>query len=270
VRKLGLVAWALAGTLLTYAAYFFACGMQDAAGALALGAAVLICLLTALVVRYLVRSVNRAVLVSGTLSFPLIALALWVICGLVQDAPGSLTVPVVVLAVLLSAPMVLTISYAVVTGPGEEGLAPTSCSPVTSPLPDEQPQLTDQATLTIAHANGTTTPMTIEYSLEGPCFMAVLSDSGRRYEGDDMFECLKKLRKELENVGARVVCNGARVDCYPSGMQRDMGGGLGVTIMRKGRDAVAEDQVLLFGDCPVDLVGTVEEQEACFHDWIAE
>jgi len=48
----------------------------------------------------------------------------------------------------------------------------------------------------------------------------------------DLFAALQDLRKKtLEPLGSIPLCNGARVDCYPSGMARDMGGGQVVYVL---------------------------------------
>ena len=55
--------------------------------------------------------------------------------------------------------------------------------------------------------------------------------------GPDMFEALVRLRRQLEPDGLMVAVQGSRRDTYPSGMARDMGGGMQVYIMRPGRRA---------------------------------
>ena len=52
--------------------------------------------------------------------------------------------------------------------------------------------------------------------------------------GPDMFEALVRLRRQLEPDGLMVAVQGSRRDTYPSGMARDMGGGMQVYIMRPG------------------------------------
>ncbi|HEX4287774.1 MAG TPA: hypothetical protein VH021_02595, partial [Trebonia sp.] len=48
--------------------------------------------------------------------------------------------------------------------------------------------------------------------------------------GPDMFEALVRLRRQLEPDGLTVAVQGARRDTHPSGMLRDMGGGLQVYV----------------------------------------
>jgi len=48
----------------------------------------------------------------------------------------------------------------------------------------------------------------------------------------DLFECLIVLRNQIEPLGMRACCNGARRDAWASGMQRDMGRGASVYLLR--------------------------------------
>jgi len=88
--------------------------------------------------------------------------------------------------------------------------------------------------------------------------------------GPDMFEALVRLRRQLEPAGLVVAVQGSRRDTYPSGMARDMGGGMGVYVMRPGRAARREDLVDTLGDAPADQMATVDEQRAFFDAWLAE
>jgi hypothetical protein len=84
----------------------------------------------------------------------------------------------------------------------------------------------------------------------------------------DLFECLRTIRRQLEPTGARLCCNGARVDVWASGMARDMGGGAKAYILQVGRRAQRSDLVSIFDPAPVETVGTVDEQEAYAHRWM--
>ncbi len=57
-----------------------------------------------------------------------------------------------------------------------------------------------------------------------------------------------------------VAVQGARRDTYPSGMARDMGGGMPVYVMHPGRRARREDPVETLGDSQVDQLATVDER----------
>jgi hypothetical protein len=86
----------------------------------------------------------------------------------------------------------------------------------------------------------------------------------------DMFEALVRPRRQLEPDGLIVAVQGARRDTYPSGMARDMGGGMRVYVMRPGLRARREDPVETLDDAPPDQIATVDEQRAFAEAWQAE
>lgn len=84
--------------------------------------------------------------------------------------------------------------------------------------------------------------------------------------GPDLFDALQQLRKQvLEPLGWVPLCNGARVDCYPSGMARDMGGGMDVYVLSAKRWLRRRRPLAgTFEPAPKDHVGTVVDQDAYF------
>jgi hypothetical protein len=88
--------------------------------------------------------------------------------------------------------------------------------------------------------------------------------------GSDMFGALVRLRRQLEPDGLMVALQGSRRDAYPSGMARDMGGGMKVYVIRPGLPARPEDLVKTLDDAPPDHMATVDEQRAFFEAWLAE
>lgn len=86
----------------------------------------------------------------------------------------------------------------------------------------------------------------------------------------DMFEALVRLRRQLEPDGLMVAVQGSRRDTYPSGMARDMGGGMRIYLMHPGLRARLDDLVETLDEAPLDQVATVEEQRAFFKSWLAE
>jgi hypothetical protein len=88
--------------------------------------------------------------------------------------------------------------------------------------------------------------------------------------GPDMFEALARLRRQLEPDGLMVVVQGSRRDTYPSGMARDMGGGMQVYIMRPGLRGRREDLVKTLDDASPDQIATVDEQREIAQAWRAE
>src|ERR1700674_1542039 len=51
----------------------------------------------------------------------------------------------------------------------------------------------------------------------------------------DYFECLLRLRDQLEPLGYRFLVNGARRNAWPSGMARDMGAGVTAYLLKLGK-----------------------------------
>lgn len=86
----------------------------------------------------------------------------------------------------------------------------------------------------------------------------------------DMFEALVRLRRQLEPDGLMVAVQGSRRDTYPSGMARDMGGGMRVYLTRPGRRARLEDLVETLDDAPPDQIAAVDEQRAFAEAWLAQ
>jgi hypothetical protein len=103
-----------------------------------------------------------------------------------------------------------------------------------------------------------------------PVYRLELFLGGDRFTatGPDLFEALVRLRRQLEPDGWRIAVQGARLDTYPSGMARDMGGGKSVYVMRPGQHQVAAaDLVKTLSDAPVEQLATVPEQEAYVNNW---
>lgn len=88
-------------------------------------------------------------------------------------------------------------------------------------------------------------------------------------DGPDLFAALQQLRRSLEPLGWLPLCNGARVDCYPSGMAREMGGGTSVYMLSaKRRFGRRLPLVGTFEPAPKEAVGTVDDQDAYFELWL--
>ena len=99
-------------------------------------------------------------------------------------------------------------------------------------------------------------------SLEAPDLRLTLEASGH-----DFFHALQQLRLQLEPLGWYPLCNGARIDCYPSGMARDMGAGRAVYVLSQTLNKLP--MVQTFGPADRDKVTTVEKQNANFQRWLA-
>lgn len=98
--------------------------------------------------------------------------------------------------------------------------------------------------------------------LNAPDLHLILQSTGR-----DLFDALQQLRLQLEPLGWIPLCNGARTDCYPSGMARDMGGGSAVYELVIGKAGRFPLLGLLEPASP-EKVGTVADQDAYFRQWL--
>ncbi|MBE9040923.1 hypothetical protein IQ235_09040 [Oscillatoriales cyanobacterium LEGE 11467] len=91
----------------------------------------------------------------------------------------------------------------------------------------------------------------------------------QKFQANDFFDCLCDLRLFLEKERYFILCNGARVDCYPSPMARDMGMGLKVYQMKMGQKAQRTTDLLkTFDRAEISQIGTVEEQRTYFEKWL--
>ncbi|MBJ7609333.1 MAG: hypothetical protein JF887_07860 [Candidatus Dormibacteraeota bacterium] len=88
-------------------------------------------------------------------------------------------------------------------------------------------------------------------------------------DSSDYFEAMQLLRLQLEAIGLRLCCAGARRDTWASGVQRDMGQGLNCYILTLPRSARRPDQIGIFEPAACELIGTVTEQRAYFDTWLA-
>ncbi|MCU7823133.1 hypothetical protein [Kitasatospora sp. DSM 101779] len=98
----------------------------------------------------------------------------------------------------------------------------------------------------------------------------VLSDGSSlewRSVGEDFFEALTDIRLRVEPLGYSLLCNGARVDAYPSGFSREASRGRSLYLLQIGR--AARKQVDIFAYAAPSSVGTVMEQRSFYESWLA-
>lgn len=103
-----------------------------------------------------------------------------------------------------------------------------------------------------------------------PMFMAFSARGMERvvFQGADLFECIKGVRRHLGGMSMLLLCNGARIDAYPSGMSRQMGRARKVCIVELGKPGTQEGVVDIFGAAPFDKVGSVEAQREFHDNWL--
>lgn len=84
----------------------------------------------------------------------------------------------------------------------------------------------------------------------------------------DYFSALQQIRIDLEAIKINVLCNGASLDVYPSGMMRDMGGALKAYRLKRGLHAHLSDVVDIFEfDENNFIICTVSEQNEFYEKW---
>jgi hypothetical protein len=100
--------------------------------------------------------------------------------------------------------------------------------------------------------------------------LTIRAPDGRSWwsEGGDVFSCLAQVRRQLEPLGYRLCCNGARRNAFVSGMARDMGQGLTVYLAAPGM-AIDErpKTAATLGPAPCSDVVSNKEQDAWIDDW---
>jgi hypothetical protein len=85
----------------------------------------------------------------------------------------------------------------------------------------------------------------------------------------DFFQSLCEVRDLLAQDGLMPFCYGASLNVYPSGMARDMGGGLKAYKLAAGRHARADNLVEIFAEGPDVIPASVAAQEQFYRDWLA-
>jgi hypothetical protein len=122
----------------------------------------------------------------------------------------------------------------------------------------------------LRRTDGTTSAGELELDSGKQCRIRLKWSDGRAEEtlGNDLFDCLCLLRERLEPDGWLIMCEGARVDVYPSGMSREMGAGRRAYVLRLGEHADRNDLVDIFAATKVAQLASVRDQRAYFEKWI--
>lgn len=84
----------------------------------------------------------------------------------------------------------------------------------------------------------------------------------------DLFQCLCDAREFVRGHDTILLCNGARLDAYPSRMSRQMSGGLSIYISTMGRPNRETDMVELFSEAPPDKIASVADQKEFHRNWL--
>lgn len=87
--------------------------------------------------------------------------------------------------------------------------------------------------------------------------------------GDNYFDAMVRIRRELEKKHLLLHCYGASKHVYPSPMALDMGSGHMAYRLALGRKARIKDLVSIFETGPDVNSVTVDEQEKFYQTWLA-
>ena len=87
-------------------------------------------------------------------------------------------------------------------------------------------------------------------------------------KGNNYFETLIELRKELEKLEIKLLCKGCCKNVYPSGMLLSMGTGRNAYTLTYGEQAKINSIVDIFEPCSSEEYGTIEQQLEFFENWI--
>jgi hypothetical protein len=120
----------------------------------------------------------------------------------------------------------------------------------------------------VRQKDGARTKLSIEVS-QRPPWALVVAGAGwerRSFVGDDLFEAMNSLRREIELGGGRLICAGARIDTFPSGMARSMGSARKVYKTQLGHPAT--ELMDIFDETDELSVGTVAQQLDFHRRWI--
>ncbi|GHA65684.1 hypothetical protein GCM10009007_02910 [Formosimonas limnophila] len=82
------------------------------------------------------------------------------------------------------------------------------------------------------------------------------------------FEALILIRLELEKLDHYILCNGSRVDAYPSRMGRQMNMARKIYLNQYGKAATLKDLVDIFAVAPRNFVSSVSEQHLYHLKWL--
>lgn len=100
---------------------------------------------------------------------------------------------------------------------------------------------------------------------------AVLKFGDARVEavGENYFDALASVRRQLEKTGAMIRCYGSAVNVFPSPMALSMGRGRKAYRLTLGQQARQNDLVDIFASAPDDVIlGSVDDQEQFYEKWL--
>lgn len=88
------------------------------------------------------------------------------------------------------------------------------------------------------------------------------------FKADDLFSCMAKLRDWLDGYSFKPLCNGARLDVFPSAMSRQMSGGRLAYKHKLNHQCSRADLVDIFQSAPPEMLATTTEQKEFHEKWM--
>ncbi|MGI5426000.1 hypothetical protein [Streptomyces sp. CA-179760] len=121
---------------------------------------------------------------------------------------------------------------------------------------------------TATRANGEVVNVLLRVSTAPSALRMRLPDEEfeRVYEEVDLLECLKSARRDLEDMGLLLCCQGARLNVFPSGMTRQMTEGRLAYSLKAGKIPSDDDLVDIFAPADCSEVATLEDQRAAIRE----
>ncbi len=98
-------------------------------------------------------------------------------------------------------------------------------------------------------------------------YLVELKYSPTRKGKSALFEALQIARNEASKVGLTLLCNGARLNVYPSPMMRSMGGAAMAYTLTLGEQAQRKNIVCIF-DNTEEPISTPKEQDEFYQRWL--
>lgn len=122
----------------------------------------------------------------------------------------------------------------------------------------------EDQTLHVRTAVGAPEIWRVEYSVGEPWRLSLVDPDESRLDatGNDLYDCLKQIRRQTDPVGILLCCNGARKNVRPSGFLSSSLGAISVYKIHRWRASMPWDLVDLFAYAPPRQIATLEEQAA--------
>lgn len=137
-------------------------------------------------------------------------------------------------------------------------------------IPNMDAVIEEKFTLALWRRDGTSSECEITIPMTPPWWirLKIKGQEDKEFHGADLFECLCQVRLALESANCLVLCNGARIDVYPSRMSREMGGGRKAYVLKMEKQTQHEDLIDIFDPAPKDLIAPVVTQRDYYDKWL--